>query len=881
MTQSTQEQPQEIFRGDYQSPDYTIDSVDLNFDLRDDETIVTSTMQLRRLRDGVNALVLDGEDLELKSVQINGDDIPSEQYETDDKTLTIHNVPEQCTLQTVVAIKPQDNTSLSGLYMSSGNYCTQCEAMGFRHITYFLDRPDVMATFTCRVTADKERFPILLSNGNRISSEDLADGLHAVQWEDPFPKPSYLFALVAGNLQKHAGTYQTMSGRNVDLEIWVEPQNIDKCEHALISLQKSMQWDEEAFGREYDLDLYMIVAVNDFNMGAMENKGLNIFNSKYVLAKPETATDTDYEGIEGVIGHEYFHNWTGNRVTCRDWFQLTLKEGLTVFRDQQFTADMTSHLVKRIDDVRSLRIRQFPEDAGPMSHPIRPDSYISMDNFYTMTVYEKGAEIIRMYHTLLGADGFRKGMDLYFERHDGQAVTCDDFLAAMADANQADLNQFSRWYSQRGTPHVAVEANYDEQAQTLRLGLAQSIPVLKEDEQSHLPLHIPLAIGLLGTDGADQDLCLAGEKQEASTYVYSLTENTAEIIFEQVTSKPVISLGRGFSAPVIFDFDQSQEDLVFLMANDSDGFNRWQAGQTLANQLIMNAVQQIQSGSEVAWPDLYLDAFGSILSDDSIDGSFKALMLQLPSEMELALLMDCIDPDAIHAARNSLQKAIVARYAAEIQAQYKSLIDTGPYQATSAAIHARRLKNTLLALLVAGAAEGVVPVVEQQYAAANNMTDSSAALSLLCRESGAASEKALAAFYDSWQEDPLVLDKWFTMQACSPRADVVNVVRDLIQHERFTWGNPNRVRSLLGAFCMANQLRFHAADGSGYEVLGDAVAEVQAKNPQLAARLVSAFNQWRRFDQDRQALQKAQLQRIAAIDGLSKDVFEIVSRALK
>ena len=874
-------QPQEIFRRDYQSPDFTIDSVELNFDLRDDETTVTTTMALRRLRSDATSVVLDGEDVTLQSVQLNGEAVAADAYQVDEKTLTIHGLPEQCTLQTVVTIKPQENTSLSGLYMSSGNYCTQCEAMGFRHITYFLDRPDVMATFRCRITADKARFPILLSNGNRISSEDLADGLHAVQWEDPFPKPSYLFALVAGNLSKHAGTYKTMSGRTVDLEIWVEPQNIDKCEHALVSLQKSMQWDEDTFGREYDLDLYMIVAVNDFNMGAMENKGLNIFNSKYVLAKPETATDSDYEGIEGVIGHEYFHNWTGNRVTCRDWFQLTLKEGLTVFRDQQFTSDMTSHLVKRIDDVRSLRIRQFPEDAGPMSHPIRPDSYISMDNFYTMTVYEKGAEIIRMYHTLLGADGFRKGMDLYFERHDGQAVTCDDFLAAMADANQADLKQFSRWYSQRGTPHVAVVANYDEQSQTLELSFEQSIPVLKDGEEHHLPLHIPLAIGLLGTDGKDRALYVNGQKQADTSYVYSLTDTQATMTFEQLSSKPVISLGRGFSAPVIFDFDQSQEDLVFLMAHDSDGFNRWQAGQTLANQLIMQAVQQIQHGTAVSWPDLYLDAFGSVLSDTSIDGSFKALMLQLPSEMELALLMTCIDPDAIHAARRSLQQAIVARFAMEIQALYESLIDNGPYQATSAAIHARRLKNTLLGLLVAGDAAGAVAVAEQQYEAANNMTDSSAALALLCRESGAASDKALAAFYDAWSEDPLVLDKWFTMQACSPRADVATVVQALIQHERFTWGNPNRVRSLIGAFCMANQLRFHAADGSGYQVLGDAVAEVQAKNPQLAARLVSAFNQWRRFDEGRQALQKAQLERIAGIDGLSKDVFEIVNRALR
>ena len=567
------DQPQPIFRHDYTRPAFAIPQVELRFELGENETRVYATLSVERDGNSQGPLELHGEELELERVAIDGQELDASAYEVGTTGLSIANVPERFQLETTVRIEPQNNTSLSGLYQSSGNFCTQCEAEGFRRITWYLDRPDVMSIYTTTVTAEKERYPVLLSNGNRRSIEDLGDGRQRAEWHDPFKKPSYLFALVAGNLACHEGTFKTMSGRDVKLEIWVEPQNIEACEHALVSLQKSMKWDEEAFGREYDLDIYMIVAVGDFNMGAMENKGLNVFNSKYVLARPETATDSDYEGVEGVIGHEYFHNWTGNRVTCRDWFQLTLKEGLTVFRDQQFTADMTSAPVKRISDVKILRLAQFAEDAGPMAHPIRPESYIEMNNFYTVTVYNKGSEIIRMYHTLLGEEGFRKGMDLYFERHDGQAVTCDDFRAAMADANGADLTQFENWYKQAGTPKLSVRGEWDEAARSYSLTLRQEVPPTpgQSDKQ---PMHIPVRVGLLGADGADMplyvDRCASGE----TTCVLELKDAEQTFLFQNVPSNPTLSVLRGFSAPVRVEMERSHDELAFLMANDSDAFNR-------------------------------------------------------------------------------------------------------------------------------------------------------------------------------------------------------------------------------------------------------------------------------------------------------------------
>lgn len=879
--QTTTREPGAVYRQDYSPADFTISTVDLSFELGEEESVVSSCLQLQRLGAADAPLVLHGEGLELRSVMIDGQELRADAREVTDEELRIPDVPDSFSLRIVVAIKPQLNTSLSGLYKSSGNFCTQCEAMGFRHITYFLDRPDIMCTYQCRIVADRERYPVLLSNGNRIKEEDLGDGRHAVQWQDPFPKPSYLFALVAGNLHAHRGQFTTMSGRTVDLEIWVEPQNADKCEHALQSLQKSMAWDELEFGREYDLDLYMIVAVNDFNMGAMENKGLNIFNSKYVLARPDTATDDDYEGIEGVIAHEYFHNWTGNRVTCRDWFQLTLKEGLTVFRDQQFTADMTSALVKRIDDVRGLRISQFQEDAGPMSHPIRPESYISMDNFYTATVYIKGAEVIRMYHTLLGKEGFRKGMDLYFDRHDGQAVTCDDFLAAMADANARDLEQFGHWYQQRGTPRVSVSGEYDADAQTYTLHVQQSLPVLGDNEEHFLPLHIPIAIGLLDASGNDMDLGEGAQNEgKERTLVYELTAMEDNVTFSNISERPVLSLGRHFSAPVRFDYDASVDDQVFLMAHDCDGFNRWQAAQDLARRYLHQAIA-VADPAVFEWPGSYFEAFGHVLSDRDIDGSFKALMLQLPAERELAQDFEVVDVDAIHTARKSLRSALAATFHGQMQELYDSLQDDGPYSNDQASVHRRRLKNTLLGYLCCDGDEQSLALAEQQYQSATNMTDSQAALQCIAQHATDVSQQVLDDFYQRWQDDPLVMDKWFTVQAMSQRDDCLQQVQRLQEHSQFTWDNPNRVRALVSAFVIGNPLHFHAADGSGYALLRDAVERLQSRNPQLAARLVSGFNQWKRYDSRRQQLQREALSSIAAIDGLSKDVYEIVHRALE
>ncbi len=874
-------EPQAVYRKDYQAAEFSITQVHLTFELGEEETLVSAVLNFKRADNSDAPLVLHGEELDLRELQINGTDVDSSSYTVSASTLSVANVPNEFELRSVVSIKPQENTSLSGLYKSSGNFCTQCEAMGFRRITYFLDRPDVMSRYQVKIIGDKSKYPVMLSNGNRIAEEDLDDGRHSVSWEDPFPKPSYLFALVAGTLQAHRGTFTTMTGRNIDLEIWVEEQNIDKCEHALRSLQKSMKWDEEEFGREYDLDLYMIVAVNDFNMGAMENKGLNIFNSKYVLAKPDTATDDDYEGIEGVIAHEYFHNWTGNRVTCRDWFQLTLKEGLTVFRDQQFTADMTSPLVKRIDDVRILRIAQFPEDEGPMSHPIRPESYISMDNFYTSTVYNKGSEIIRMYHTLLSKDGFRKGMDLYFDRHDGQAVTCDDFRAAMADANNFDLNQFGNWYKQRGTPTVSVETSYDGDSQTCTLSLKQSIPALKDGEEDFLPLHIPLALGFIGQDGSDVQFSVNGEQAEGNTHVYSFNQLESELKCSDVPVGAVLSINRGFSAPVTIVYEQSATDMAFLMAHDSDGFNRWQAAQNLARLYLLEAVAAIQDNNEISWPSDYLDAFGKVLKDDDIDGSFKSLMLQLPAERELAQAMDVVDVDAIHAARQSLRSALYDAYKNDIAELYVQLSGGSNSISDQSAIQDRRLKNTLLSYLCSSGTTDELERALKQFSDAKTMTDAEAALSCLVQHPGAQSERAVQVFYDKWNDDPLVMDKWFRVQCMSQRTDCLDVVKALCEHEQFVWTNPNRVRSVLGAFCMGNQLHFHAGDGSGYDFLCDAVSKLQSQNPQLAARLVSGFNQWKRFDKKRQDLQRAALEKIAKIDGLSKDVYEIVHRALE
>ncbi|MCB1192773.1 MAG: aminopeptidase N [Leptospiraceae bacterium] len=881
------QKPTRIYRKDYKQPDYWIDTIDLRFELGEMVTQVKTKLNVRyneSVNQNLKPLTLHGEGLVLKNVWLDGMELHPNEYKVDEETLTLNQNPKQFILETLVEIKPQENTLLEGLYKSSGNFCTQCEAEGFRRITYFLDRPDVMARYSTTIVANKARYPVLLSNGNRVESGESENGSHWVRWNDPFPKPSYLFALVAGNLQCHRGEFITKSGRSIQLEIWVEPQNIHKCEHALRSLQKAMRWDEEVFGLEYDLDTYMIVAVNDFNMGAMENKGLNVFNSKYVLAQPETATDGDYEGIEGVIAHEYFHNWTGNRVTCRDWFQLTLKEGLTVFRDQWFSAEMTSEAVKRIDEVNGLRTMQFAEDSGPMAHPIRPESYIEMNNFYTSTVYSKGAEVARMYRTLLGQDGFRKGMDLYFKRHDGQAVTCDDFRSAMADANRKDLTQFERWYTQSGTPIVEAKGEYDESKHTYTLILKQS-NVLKKDE--YLPLHIPIAIGLIGKYGQDIPFLLEGEthalqKEGAKfTRIIEFTKTEQSFCFTHVNEKPVVSLFRHFSAPVKVKIERSKEELSFLMGHDSDAFNRWDAGQTLAQVLLLDLVKDWQAGRELELEPLFVDSFKKVLLDTSLDGSLKSVALSLPNEKLLGQQMDIIDVDAIRAARHFVRKTLATKLQDELQNIYNTLYSTKPYVLDKTSIDNRRLKNMVLGFLTILHTPDTIQLAMKQFESANNMTDSQAALLHLVDTESKERNTALEIFYQRWKHEPLVLDKWFSLQALSQREDTFEQVVSLSEHPNFTLKNPNRVYALISSFCAWNQVRFHRADGAAYRFLADKILTLNDMNPQVAARLVSIFNHWKRFDTERQSLMKEQLKRIISHEGLSKDVYEIVDRNLQ
>ncbi|MGB7344555.1 MAG: aminopeptidase N [Pirellulaceae bacterium] len=865
-----------VRRSDYAPPTFWISNVELEFDLDPRETIVTASISLRRNAEQPSrSLELAGEQVELRSVHVDGKQLGENEYDVSGDTLTLSDLPDECTLKTVVAISPVTNKALSGLYQTSGNYCTQCEAVGFRRITYFLDRPDVMARYRVTIRGDKTTCPVMLSNGNRVESKDLGDGRHEVVWEDPHVKPSYLFALVAGNLKCYRGLFTTCNGRKVALEIWVEPQNIDKCEHALVSLQKSMKWDEDVFGLEYDLDIYMIVAVNDFNMGAMENKGLNVFNSKYVLASPETATDQDYLQIEAVIAHEYFHNWTGNRVTCRDWFQLTLKEGLTVFRDQQFTADQTSAAVKRIDDVAGLRAGQFAEDSGPMAHPIRPESYISMDNFYTSTVYRKGAEIIRMYHTLLGDDGFRQGMDLYFQRHDGCAVTCDDFRAAMGDANDTNFDLFDHWYSQAGTPELFVQRNWDEAAGKLTLSMRQNYPDLPGDLPGTIdrkPVPLPIRVGLLDAE--------TGSELLQYSSVLLLDRASDEFVFEGLKSEPAVSALRDFSAPVRLRMDRSEEELAFLMAHDTDSFNRWDAGQKLATTLLLQMALQAASGQELQLPILFSDAFGKLLDDDTVDEAFKSLAITLPGESVLGQEMKVIDPEAIHAAREFFRRSLAEAHSEKLTAIYQALAADGVYRNDQRSINRRRLKNTVLAYLSKIGAPETNRLVAQQYESADNMTDQQAALSILANLQTPQRAAALDSFHQKYHHDPLVLDKWFAVQASASLESTLAEVRRLTTHQDFSIDNPNRVRSLLGLFSV-NQSVFHQADGAGYELLGDYVLKIQSGNPQLASRLVSAFNNYRRFDEPRQELMRAQLTRIAAEPKLCKDVHEIVQRALR
>ncbi len=856
--------PPVIHRQDYQPPNYWISQVNLSFNLEPEHTEVHSQLHLQRNPSNPSeTLHLHGENLQLKAVHLNGKTLDETAYQYSDNGLILFNLPATALLETWVEINPQANSELSGLYQSNGNFCTQCEAEGFRRITYFLDRPDVMSAFNVRIEADKTAYPVLLSNGNRIAHGESEANRHWVQWQDPHLKPCYLFALVAGDLRCQRGEFITCSGRKVALEIWVEPQNIDYCEHALISLQKAMRWDEDVYGLEYDLDTYMIVAVNDFNMGAMENKGLNLFNSKYVLAQPQTATDEDHANIESVVAHEYFHNWTGNRVTCRDWFQLTLKEGLTVFRDQQFSATMESATVQRIQNVRLLRNSQFLEDDSPMQHPIRPESYIKIKNFYTSTVYDKGAEVVRMLHTLLGADGFRRGMAVYFQRHDGQAVTCDDFLAAMADANQRDLSQFARWYSQAGTPVIDVTEDFDFSTKTYRLTLSQSCAVA-----SWQPLHIPVKMGFIATDGA---------ALPPFDRVLELTEARQTFEFKEFNEKPVVSLFRDFSAPVKCRQARTHAQLAFVMAHDNDPFNRWDAGQSLAQQVILELIQAILDGKTLILDPLFAASFGAILRDERLDGAIKALLLTLPDENTVAQHMAIVEPDALHSAHQFVQRRLGEAHDEWLADTYHAQ-QSGAYQATPQAIQQRALKNCCLGYISANPANHS-QLALLQFKQADNMTDQYAALACLVNHGGELAAQALQAFYQQWESEPLVLDKWFNVQATARHSHALEQVMELCEHTDFTLHVPNRVYALLVAFSRKTAA-FHRPDGRGYQFIADKVLALDGINPQVAARLASAFNQWRRFDPVRQQLMQTQLQRLLATTTLSVDVYEIVSKNL-
>ena len=864
--------PQLVLLADYRPPAFRVDTVDLSFDLHETATVVRSRLSVRR--DGTDTdMHLDGEALTLLSIARDGVALTADQYRVESHGLTVLGMPAACVLEIAVQIDPKGNSELSGLYLSNGSYFTQCEAEGFRRITYFPDRPDVMARFTSTITADKAAVPVMLSNGNPGAVEDLGDDRHRVMWTDPHPKPCYLFALVAGDLVAVKDNFTTKSGRHVDLGVYVRRGDEDRCAHAMASLKKSMTWDEDVFGLEYDLDVFNIAAVSDFNMGAMENKGLNVFNTKYVLARPDTATDVDYQGIEAVIAHEYFHNWTGNRVTCRDWFQLSLKEGLTVYRDQEFSADQGSRAVKRIGDVRVLRAMQFREDGGPLAHPVQPASYLAIDNFYTPTVYNKGAEVIRMMATIIGKPAFRRGMDLYFARHDNQAVTIDDFVAAMQDASGVDLTEFKRWYHQAGTPEIVVTDEYDPEAKRYSLTVTQRTPPTPGQADKD-PVVIPVALGLLDGNGQELPTKLEGETEPvAGTRVVLANRTETKFTFVEVASPPVPSLLRGFSAPVKLS-GMSRERLQFLAAHDTDPFARWEAGQQYATGLLLDMIASIQRGETPVVEPALIQAMGATLDGD--DPAFVAEALALPGEAFLADQMAVVDPDAIHAARDLARRAIAAGLRDRLAALYERLTDKGAYTTDGAAVGRRSLRNMCLAYL---SAEGEPARAKAQFDAGGNMTDVLAALSVLSGIECPERTQALASFHAAWRDDPLVLDKWFSLQAISPLPGTMAAVRGLAEHLDFDLRNPNRVRSLVGSFGF-NQVRFHAADGSGYRFLADMIIRLDPANPQIAARMVSPLGQWRRFDAGRQALMKAELGRIVALAGVSKNTFEMASKSL-
>ena len=895
-------QPKAIHLSEYRPPNHTITDAHLTFDLRDGVTEVTARLRVERKGDSAT-LQLDGQELELLSVAVDGRALSSNEYRVDDDSLTLFDVPAACELTIATRIHPEQNVALEGLYKSGGRsggmYCTQCEAEGFRKITYYLDRPDVLARFTTTIVADS-RYPTLLSNGNLIDDHRTSDGRRSVTWQDPFPKPSYLFALVAGDLALLRDEFVTMSGRRVELRIYSEPHNISQCEYAMGALKRAMRWDEEVYGREYDLDIFMIVAVEDFNMGAMENKGLNIFNTSCVLASPDTATDLAYQHVEAVVAHEYFHNWSGNRVTCRDWFQLSLKEGFTVFRDSEFSSDMNSRTVKRIEDVNQLRTVQFAEDAGPLAHPVRPDSYIEISNFYTTTVYEKGAEVVGMIHTLLGPQRFRRGTDLYFARHDGQAVTTEDFVRAMEDANGFDLKQFRRWYSQAGTPVVTVHDEYRDGE--LSVTIVQRCPPTPGQPKKD-PFHIPIALGLLDRDGREL-LGDAGRKNGSratvasaarienprgdGTVIVNATEATTTLRIGGLAARPVLSVGRGFSAPIKVEYPRPRADLEFLAARDTDGFSRWDAMQSL----YAAEIERLRTGGTDPARDL-LPVYRSLLADaasapdDAERTAMFAAMLTVPTENYLGELMAEIDVDGIHAARRRLRAALAEPLFDRWLDVYGRHRADGPYAPDARSIARRALRNLALGFLCVAAPtrlDVVRPLLLEQFRSADNLTDRSAALREIVNAEWldeAERAAAIESFHTRWSAQKLVIDGWFSVQAACPRAGALARVEALEQRADFDRRNPNRVRALYAAFTGQNPVSFHARDGAGYRFLADRVRRIDRANPQLAARLLAPLTRWRRYDAARRAAMKDALRSIEAADSISRDVFEVVTKSLQ
>ena len=879
------ETPRPVLLKDYRPPNYLIDAVNLDVSLHPTRTRVCSRLKIKcnpAHPGNPGPLRLDGEMIELEAVRLDGRQLGPREYSRTDAGLTIAGLPrEPFTLETITYCNPEANKALTGLYLSRGVYCTQCEAQGFRRVTYFLDRPDILATYTVRIEADLSETPVLLANGNPLERGTLDGGKrHYAVWRDPHPKPCYLFALVGGNLASHASDFTTASGRKVDLRIYVEPGKEERCAWAMDALKRSMRWDEERFGREYDLNVFNIVAVSDFNMGAMENKGLNIFNDALILASPETATDASFAAIERVIAHEYFHNWTGNRITCRDWFQLCLKEGLTVFRDQEFCADERDATVERIRDVRNLKASQFPEDAGPLAHPVRPGRYIEINNFYTATVYNKGAEVVRMLQTLLGREGFRRGMDLYFERHDGQAATVEDFVRCFEDATGRDLGQFMTWYSQAGTPELVCQLKYDARHKSADLTIAQVLPPTP-GEAKKKPLHIPVRVGLLGGNGQDLALALASGKR-LENGVVELTKRTETFRFKDVPSRPVPSLLRSFSAPVNLTLGLSEPDLEFLMANDSDLYNRWQAAQDYATRVLLEAVKALRAGSRPIRPNAFIAALGVTLADDGLDPGYRAQFMFLPSESELARVIGRdVDPLAIHNARKGLRKAIGTALQDRLLETYRRYEVKGAYSPAPEPAGKRALRNAALAYLTCRGGPEDVARAAAHFANARNATDEVSALAILSELRSPDRTKAFEGFYERWKGDHLVIDNWFAYQATAPLASALATVVKLTKHPLFSIKNPNKVRALIGAFATGNPVNFNRPDGRGYAFLAERVLEIDAFNPQVAARLLSAFRSWKALEPERRRHARKALQRVAQARPLSTDVVEIVGKMLE